>query len=274
MRLKLEYWDNFTPSLEIIHLFSSDNSYVCVMLVIYCHNLQSFWPLSTQGEQGTLPLCLLWPHHRGAIPKSTCYMRIQSHEYNKKKTRQPVKVCSSRLQHKSYASFFIDFFKGCWRTYLKQTEKYANHHIYLERLWPPLLKLKFGNGWLTSYCCKKFNSSFQFQFQFQFQGFQFQFHFQFHQFQFQYWNWNWASIPIPELNWPQPCWYFMVSRMIFCYIIVTFLPNTGCKYRFSISFGVCHFDTLDRYRVVSIPGSDRVMICSPIGFKLGSPNLD
>ena len=81
-----------------------------------------------------------------------------------------------------------------------------------ERLWPPLLKLKFGNGWLTSYCCgnscKKFNSSFQFQFQFQ--GFQFQFHFQFHQFQFQFqfqflnWNWNWASIPIPELNWPQP----------------------------------------------------------------------
>ena len=81
-----------------------------------------------------------------------------------------------------------------------------------ERLWPPLLKLKFGNGWLISYCCssscKKFNSGFQFQFQFQFQGFQFQFHFQFHQFQFQFqfrnWNWNWAAIPIPELNWPQP----------------------------------------------------------------------
>ena len=55
-----------------------------------------------------------------------------------------------------------------------------------ERLWPPLLKLKSGNGWLTSYCCgsscKKFSSGFQFQFQFQFQGFQFQFHFQFHQF--------------------------------------------------------------------------------------------
>ena len=34
-----------------------------------------------------------------------------------------------------------------------------------ERLWPPLLKLKFGNGWLTSNCCsshckKKFNSGF------------------------------------------------------------------------------------------------------------------
>ena len=62
-----------------------------------------------------------------------------------------------------------------------------------ERSWPPLLtwlKLKFGNGWLTSKCCsnscKKFNSGFQFQLQFQFQGFQFQFHFQFHQCQFQF----------------------------------------------------------------------------------------
>ena len=79
-----------------------------------------------------------------------------------------------------------------------------------ERLWPPLLKLKFGNGWLTSKCCgsscKKINSGFQFQFQFQ----GFQFHFQFHQFQFQFqyrnWNWNWAAIPISELNWPQP-WF-------------------------------------------------------------------
>ena len=77
-----------------------------------------------------------------------------------------------------------------------------------ERLWPPLLKLKFGNGWLTSNCCssccKKINSGFQFQFQFQ--GFEFQFHFQFHQFQFQFQfrNSNWAAIPIPELNCPQP----------------------------------------------------------------------
>ena len=72
------------------------------------------------------------------------------------------------------------------------------------RLWP-LLKLKFGNCWLTSKCrgssCKKINSGFQFQFQ----SLQFQFHFQFHQFQFQNWNWNWAAIPIPEMNWPQPC---------------------------------------------------------------------
>ena len=43
-------------------------------------------------------------------------------------------------------------------------------------------------------------------------------------------------------------WYFMVSRVIFCYIIVTFISNTGCKYQFKVSFGVGHFDTLDRYR--------------------------
>ena len=58
-------------------------------------------------------------------------------------------------------------------------------------------------------------------------------------------------------------WYFMASRGIFCYIIFTFLSNTGCKYRFRVSLGVCHFDSLDPYWVVSIPGSDRVTICSP-----------
>ena len=71
------------------------------------------------------------------------------------------------------------------------------------RLWP-LLKLNFGNCWLTSKCCgsscKKINSGFQFQFQI----FQLQFRFQVHQFQFQFqfwnWNWNWAAIPIQELN--------------------------------------------------------------------------
>ena len=49
-----------------------------------------------------------------------------------------------------------------------------------ESLWPTLLKLKFGNIWLSrkccGSCCKKFNSGFRFQFQFQ----------------------------IPELIWPQP----------------------------------------------------------------------
>ena len=33
-----------------------------------------------------------------------------------------------------------------------------------ERLWPPLLKLKFGNGWLTSYCCCSSCKKIQFQF--------------------------------------------------------------------------------------------------------------
>ena len=70
-----------------------------------------FWPLSTQGEQGTLPMCLLWPHHRGQCPKNTCCMKSQSHG----------------------------------------------------RLWPPLLKLKYGNGLLTNNCCgsscKTFNSN-------------------------------------------------------------------------------------------------------------------
>ena len=64
--------------------------------------------------------------------------------------------------------------------------------------------------WLTAVAVAKKKKNSGFQFQFQFQGFQFQFHFQFHQFQFQFQfrNWNWPAIPIPELNWPQPCQQF------------------------------------------------------------------
>ena len=170
MRLKLICWDNFTPSPEIIHLFSSDNSFVWVMVVTWYLLSPALIHLASVYSRGTRypPHGLLWPHQspQGAmsqrLKRQTCCMRSKSHE----------------------------------------------------RFWPPLLKLKFGNGWLTSKCCgsscKKFNSGFQFQFQFQFQTFQFQFHFQFLQFQFQFqfhfrnWNWNWAAIPIPELNWPQP----------------------------------------------------------------------
>ena len=71
------------------------------------------------------------------------------------------------------------------------------HYRSHGRLWP-LLKLKFGNCWLTSKCrgssCKKINSGFQFQFQsfqFQFQSFQFQFHFN---------STNFNSNSIPELE--------------------------------------------------------------------------
>ena len=95
-----------------------------------------------KGEQGTLPVCLLWPHYRGAM-------------------FQELKPCCTRSQSHG-------------------------------RLWP-LLKLKFGNCWLTSKCCgsscKKFNTGFQFQFQ----SLQFQFHFQFRQFQFQFQFRNWID---------------------------------------------------------------------------------
>ena len=154
MRLKLVLWDNFTSSPEIIHfiLFSSDNSFVlchgCKLIFIVTIFNPSDYCLLKENKV-LPPMCLLWPHYRGAMFKELkpCCKRSQSHG----------------------------------------------------RLWP-LFKLKFGNCWLTSKCCgsscKKIDSGFQFQFQ----SLQFQFH-----FQFQNWNWNWASIPIPELNWPQPC---------------------------------------------------------------------
>ena len=102
MRLKLIYV--VTPSLEIINIFSSDNSFVCVMVVSWYLLSPFLIPLAFVYSRGTryLPHGLLWPHHRGQCPKNfkrqTCCMRSQSHQ----------------------------------------------------RLWPPLLKLKFGNGWLTS----------------------------------------------------------------------------------------------------------------------------
>ena len=160
---------NFTPSPEIIHPFSSDNGFVCVMVV-------SWYLLSPSSI--LLASCLL---KGNKVPYQWSFCDHTTRGQCPKNLRYP---CSMRSQPH-------------------------------EGLWPPLLKLKFGNGWLTSNCCgsscKKFNSGFQFQFQFQFQGFQFPFHFQFHQFQFQFqfqfrnWNWNWAAIPIPELNWPQFC---------------------------------------------------------------------
>ena len=140
MRLKLVCWNNFSPSPEIIHLFSSGNTVALFVMVVSWYLLSpSLILLASVYSRGTR-----YPPHvsfvttpQGAMSQEhTCCMRSQSHE----------------------------------------------------RSWPPLLKLKFGNGWLTSKCCgsscKKFNSSFQFQFQFQ--CFQFQFHFQFHQFQFQF----------------------------------------------------------------------------------------
>ena len=78
--------DNFIPSLEIIHLFSSDNSFVCVMVVSWQLLSQSLIPLASVYSRGTRypPHSLLWPHHRGPmsqeLKRQTCCMRSQPHE--------------------------------------------------------------------------------------------------------------------------------------------------------------------------------------------------
>ena len=78
--------DNFIPSPEIIHLFSSDNSFVCVMVVSWQLLSQSLIPLASVYSRGTRypPHSLLWPHHRGPmsqeLKRQTCCMRSQPHE--------------------------------------------------------------------------------------------------------------------------------------------------------------------------------------------------
>ena len=78
--------DNFIPSPEIIHLFSSDNSFVCVMVVSWQLLSQSLIPLASVYSRGTRypPHNLLWPHHRGPmsqeLKRQTCCMRSQPHE--------------------------------------------------------------------------------------------------------------------------------------------------------------------------------------------------
>ena len=79
-------WDNFIPSPEIINLFGSDNSFVCVMVVSWQLLSQSLIPLASVYSRGTRyhPHSLLWPHHRGPmsqeLKRQTCYMRSQPHE--------------------------------------------------------------------------------------------------------------------------------------------------------------------------------------------------
>ena len=78
--------DNFIPSPEIIHLFSSDNSFICVMVVCWQLLSQSLIPLVSVYSRGTRypPHSLLWPHHRGPmsqeLKRQTCCMRSQPHE--------------------------------------------------------------------------------------------------------------------------------------------------------------------------------------------------
>ena len=82
----LIYLDNFIPSPEIIHLFNSDNSFVCVMVVSWQLLSQSLIPLASVYSRETRypPHSLLWPHHRGPmsqeLKRQTCCMRSQPHE--------------------------------------------------------------------------------------------------------------------------------------------------------------------------------------------------
>ena len=124
MRLKLVHWDNFIPSPEIIHLFSIDNSFVCVMVV-------SWYIVTIFNPSG---FCLL---EENKVPSPWSFVTTPKRAMSQHLKRQ---TCCIRSQ---------------------------SH----ERLWPPLQKLKFGNGWLTNKCysksLNKINSGFQVQFQFQ-----------------------------------------------------------------------------------------------------------
>ena len=48
-----------------------------MIFIVTIFNPSSLYPL--QREQVTLPMCLLWTHHRGQCPKNTCCMKIWSH---------------------------------------------------------------------------------------------------------------------------------------------------------------------------------------------------
>ena len=82
MRLKLVFWDNCTPSPEIIHLFSSDNRFF-VMVVSWYLLSPSLILLASVYSRGTR-----YPPHvsfvttpQGAMSQEhTCCMRSQSHE--------------------------------------------------------------------------------------------------------------------------------------------------------------------------------------------------
>ena len=84
MRLKLVCWDNFTPSPEIIHLFSRYNSFVCVMVVSNIFLSPSLILLASVHSRGTrYPAHVSFvttPQGGNGCPKNTCCMKSQSHE--------------------------------------------------------------------------------------------------------------------------------------------------------------------------------------------------
>ena len=140
MRLKLICWDNFTPSPEIINLFSSDNSYICVTAMSWYLLSPSLIPLASVYSRGTRypPMVFLWPHHRGAMSQEL------------KKTN---------LLHESVT----------WKIMTSSVKA---------RIWKWLVNYSKCRGSSCKKFNSGFQFQFQFQgFQFQFNQFQFQFQF-------------------------------------------------------------------------------------------------
>ena len=86
MRLKLICWDNFIPSPEIIHVYSTDNSFVCVMVVELIFIAIIFNPFGLcllKGNKVPFPWSFVTTP-QGAmsqeLERQTFCMRSQSHE--------------------------------------------------------------------------------------------------------------------------------------------------------------------------------------------------
>ena len=86
MRLKLICWDNFIPSPEIIHVYSTDNSFVCIMVVELIFIAIIFNPFGLcllKGNKVPSPWSFVTTP-QGAmsqeLERQTFCMRSQSHE--------------------------------------------------------------------------------------------------------------------------------------------------------------------------------------------------
>ena len=72
-RLKLICWDNFNPSPEIVHLFSSDNSFVCAMVVSWYLLSQSLIPVFylLKGSKVPSPWSFVTTPQGGNVPRTS-----------------------------------------------------------------------------------------------------------------------------------------------------------------------------------------------------------
>ena len=147
-------WDNFIPSPEIIHLFSSDNSFVCVMVVSWQLLSQSLIPLASVYSRGTRypPHSLLWPHHRGPmsqeLKRQTCCMRSQPHErlwppllklnFNSNSNIKLGELGSQRLALQTMFQHYLDFsfiVDQVWIYNLWFTTKFLGQIWWKKDLW-------------------------------------------------------------------------------------------------------------------------------------------